>query len=139
MSSEKLKVKINGKIKFRGMTINDLVQGFGKDKEKKIRFSIYDFEISDDLRSKILEYFDINSTFCPKWLKDKDVEFINLKSNYNIDIYDKNNERMNEEQIEQIYSDFEGSVLIVVKEGAIYPVAIKVEKNGKPYNPFENM
>lgn len=38
---------------------------------------------------------------------------------------------------DEVFEGAEVALILVCKEGAVYPQALRVYKNGEPYNPFE--
>ena len=100
-----------------------------------------DKPLTADIKDKILSILKIdkNDRFCPKWLKENDSEYINVHSKFNIpcQLLIKDNRLVDLDMETEL---FEGAVVILaikVKEGGVYPHAIRVLKNGEPFNPFE--
>ena len=96
--------------------------------------------LTPDIKDKILSILKIdkNDRFCPKWLKENDSEYINVHSKFIIPCQSVFKDRLLDMDLETEL--FEGAVVILaikVKEGGVYPHAIRVLKNGEPYNPFE--
>ena len=97
--------------------------------------------ISDDVKKEVLQTMGIttDNIFCPKWLKDEKSEYINVHTLFDIPCRVRGaNGSMYEVTMNEV---FEGATVIIglkVKEGGIYPFAMQVEKNGVPYNPFED-
>ena len=93
-------------------------------------------EIKDNIYS-ILK-IDKNDRFCPVWLKDGDSEYINVHSKFNIPCQSVYKDRLLDMDIEtELFEGAEVILVIKVKEGGVYPHAIRVLKNGEPFNPFE--
>ena len=99
-----------------------------------------DTPLTADIKDKILSILKIdkNDRFCPRWLKDNNSEYINVHSKFNIPCQSVFKDRLLDMDMETEL--FEGAVVILaikVKEGGVYPHAIRVLKNGEPFNPFE--
>ena len=97
--------------------------------------------LTADIKDKILSILKIdkNDRFCPKWLKDNDSMYINVHSKFDIpcQLLIKDNKLVDMNMETDL---FEGAIVILaikVKEGGVYPHAIRVLKNGEPFNPFE--
>lgn len=110
--------------------------------DKAWRISLkLDKPLTSEMKDKILSILKINKNdrFCPKWLKDDDSEYINVHSRFDIpcQIIAKNDLLFDMDLETEL---FEGAVVMLaikVKEGGVYPHAIRVIKNGEPFNPFE--
>lgn len=113
----------------------------GGDKEDKYRLTIKPVE--DDmmmLRAKAEPFYeDVEEKWLPKWLttdKEEDLEFLNLSSNFDIKIGQKNEDGSLQDlgyMMEYIEDNgnINGSkviVLITIKKGAIYPQAILIKE-----------
>ena len=99
-----------------------------------------DKPLSTDIKDKILSILKIdkNDRFCPKWLKDGDSEYINVHSKFNIPCQSVYKDRLLDMDMEtELFEGAEIILAIKVKEGGVYPHAIRVLKNGEPFNPFE--
>ena len=109
--------------------------------DKAWRISLkLDKPLSTDIKDKILSILKIdkNDRFCPKWLKDGDSEYINVHSKFNIPCQSVYKDRLLDMNIEtELFEGGEVILAIKVKEGGVYPHAIRVLKNGEPFNPFE--
>ena len=96
--------------------------------------------LTADIKDKILSILKIdkNDRFCPKWLKDGDNEYINVHSKFSIPCQSVFKDRLLDMDIEtELFEGAEVILAIKVKEGGVYPHAIRVLKNGEPFNPFE--
>ena len=96
--------------------------------------------LTADIKDKILSILKIdkNDRFCPKWLKDGDSEYINVHSKFNIPCQSVFKDRLLDMDMEtELFEGAEVILAIKVKEGGVYPHAIRVLKNGEPFNPFE--
>ena len=97
--------------------------------------------ISDDVKKEVLNILGIgvDDVFCPKWLKDVKAEYINLHTIFNIPCRVRGtNGSMYEVSMDEVFEGATVKICLKVKAGGIYPSAIQVEKNGVPYNPFED-
>ena len=109
--------------------------------DKAWRISLkLDKPLTADIKDKILSILKIdkNDRFCPKWLKDCDSNYINVHSKFNIPCQSVFKDRLLDMDIEtELFEGAEVILAIKVKEGGVYPHAIRVLKNGEPFNPFE--
>ena len=110
--------------------------------DKAWRISLkLDKSIATEVKHKILSILKIdeNDRFCPKWLKDKDCEYINVHSKFDIpcQLLIKDNRLVDMDMETELFEGAEVILAIKVKEGGVYPHAIRVLKNGEPFNPFE--
>ena len=109
--------------------------------DKAWRISLkLDNPLSAEIKDKILSVLKIdkNDRFCPKWLKDGDSEYINVHSKFNIPCQSVFKDRLLDMDMEtELFEGAEVILAIKVKEGGVYPHAIRVLKNGEPFNPFE--
>ena len=110
--------------------------------DKAWRISLkLDKPLPADIKDKILSILKIdkNDRFCPKWLKENDSEYINVHSKFNIpcQLLIKDNRLVDLDIETELFEGAEIILAIKVKEGGVYPHAIRVLKNGEPFNPFE--
>ena len=109
--------------------------------DKAWRISLkLDNPLTADIKDKILSILKIdkNDRFCPKWLKDNDSKYINVHSKFNIPCQSVFKDRLLDMDMEtELFEGAEVILAIKVKEGGVYPHAIRVLKNGEPFNPFE--
>ena len=99
-----------------------------------------DKPLTAEIKDKILSILKIdkNDRFCPKWLKENDSEYINVHSKFNIPCQSVFKDRLLDMDLEtELFEGAEIMLAIKVKEGGVYPHAIRVLKNGEPFNPFE--
>ena len=99
-----------------------------------------DKPLTADIKDKILSILKIDKSdrFCPKWLKDDDSEYINVHSKFNIPCQSVFKDRLLDMDFEtELFEGADVILAIKVKEGGVYPHAIRVLKNGEPFNPFE--
>ena len=97
--------------------------------------------LTPDIKDKILSILKIDKSdrFCPKRLRDNDSEYINVHSKFNIpcQLLIKDNRLVDLDMETELFEGAEIILAIKVKEGGVYPHAIRVLKNGEPFNPFE--
>lgn len=97
--------------------------------------------LTAEIKDKILSILNIdkNDRFCPKWLKENDSEYINVHTRFDIpcQIIGKNDLLFDLDMETELFEGAEVILAIKVKEGGVYPHAIRVIKNGDPFNPFE--
>ena len=102
------------------------------DKVERIRFSLSDYkcEKMEELKKEFGEQVD---TFKPKFVKEE-CEYINLKSAFEVPVYDTTG--VNQIPNDLINSKSQIELIVKVKEGKMYPIAIRLIKNADKYNPF---
>ena len=108
------------------------------DDNNKYRIAIESDSIDYD---SIHAYDNVGSKLTPIWFKDK-TGYINLSSIYDIPIQDVNGKRIDfEEWIGENYNALGSKVKVSIKqkEGALYPIAIKVIEEGEERDPFEGL
>ena len=109
--------------------------------DKAWRISLkLDNSLTAEIKDKIISILKIdkNDRFCPKWLKDDDSKYINVHSKFNIPCQSVYKDRLLDMDMEtELFEGAEVILAIKVKEGGVYPHAIRVLKNGEPFNPFE--
>lgn len=108
------------------------------DDNNKYRIAIESDSIDYD---SIHAYDNVGSKLTPTWFKDK-TGYINLSSIYDIPIQDVNGKRIDfEEWIGEDYNALGSKVKVSIKqkEGALYPIAIKVIEEGEERDPFEGL
>ena len=110
--------------------------------DKAWRISLkLDKPLTTDIKDRILSTLKIdkNDRFCPKWLKEDDSVYINVHSKFNIpcQLLIKDNRVVNMDMETELFEGADVTLTIKVKEGGVYPHAIRVIKNGEPFNPFE--
>ena len=109
--------------------------------DKAWRISLkLDKPLTADIKDKILSILKIdkNDRFCPKWLKDNDSVYINVHSKFNIPCQSVYKDKLLDMDLEtELFEGADVILAIKVKEGGVYPHAIRVLKNGEPFNPFE--
>lgn len=108
------------------------------DDNNKYRIAIESDSIDYD---SIHAYDNVGSKLTPTWFKDK-TGYINLSSIYDIPIQDVSGKRIDfEEWIGEDYNALGSKVKVSIKqkEGALYPIAIKVIEEGEERDPFEGL
>ena len=110
--------------------------------DKAWRISLkLDKPIAAEVKHKILSILKIdeNDRFCPKWLKDNDSEYINVHTKFDVpcQLIIKDNRLVDIDFETELFEGADIVLAIKVKEGGVYPYAIRVFKNGEPFNPFE--
>lgn len=102
------------------------------------RFSVKADDISAVRQDVIATGFvDVEDRFCPKWLRDDTVEYVNLKSRFDVPTKIDNLEQTTHCDINV---GAKVRVKMIVKaDGNIYPISFKVLENGAEHNPFEGM
>ena len=108
------------------------------DDNNKYRIAIESDSIDYD---SIHAYDNVGSKLTPTWFKDKS-GYINLSSIFDIPIQDVNGKRIDfEEWISEDYNALGSKVKVSIKqkEGALYPIAIKVIEEGEERDPFEGL
>lgn len=106
------------------------------DDKVKYRLSI---KLSDpDLSEFDGVYADTPKKLQPKWYKN-DTGYISLNSNFDIPTMDPSGKEVMISDI--MASDFtligsEVGVVVVLKDGAVYPKSIKIISEGEPSDPF---
>ena len=134
----------NDVVILRGVTIkrckfeggNYKVNGRVVNSEKMWR--LYITNISDDkLDQAISNHFDKNDRFTPKWARAEHVTECNLKTRFECPVQIDGNEF----KMSYIFGgdDCKADIKVIVKDGAVYPIAIKVIENGSYENPFDDM
>lgn len=88
----------------------------------------------------IVAYTNVGSKLTPTWFKNRE-GYMNLASVYDVPVRTENNREIGFSDWISEYNPI-GSVVtvkVIQKEGAIYPVAIVVVKDGEEQNPFLDM
>lgn len=114
-----------------------------KDKTDKYRvtFNADKFDKTDFI--KAYEKSDLK----PKFITDDNCYLINIKSLFDFPCKVTDTDKQSDYDIEHVSEwletgeiiDAKIKIKVKLKEGAIYPVALTVEKMGSIYNPFEGM
>lgn len=117
------------------------VKEFGKQKtSEKLFITLSEVDISDSNLKELKEAFkDSGKNFTPDWIKDFK-GYVNVSTKFELPFINLDGARF--DSIEDEISDglkWIGALCqlsIVVKEGAVYPAAIKMLEEGEAYNPF---
>ena len=127
-------------------------RGYKGKGDKQWRISVKVSTSRDKMREtveKIIDStgIDISDTFTPKWIKDVSADtyadgelYVNTHTSFDVPTVRRNNGI--DYDIDFETELFEGADVILTlncKETGIYPSAILVLENGKPYNPFEGI
>lgn len=108
------------------------------DDNNKYRIAIESDSIDYD---SIHAYDNVGSKLTPTWYKDK-TGYINLSSIYDIPVMDVAGKRIDfEDWLSDGYNALGSKVKVSIKqkEGALYPIAIKVIEEGEERDPFEGL
>ena len=110
------------------------------DDNNKYRIAIESDSIDYD---SIHAYDNVGSKLTPTWFKDK-TGYINLSSIYDIPIQDVSGKRIDFEEwidSEENHNALGSKVKVSIKqkEGALYPIAIKVIEEGEERDPFDGL
>ena len=121
--------------KYEGGTI--VVNGKARNLEIMWRLYITNID-SEEFDSVVARYFDSEDRYCPKWAKNTHVTECNLKTRYECPVQING---LEDAKMSDIIGgeDCTCNIKVIVKDGAIYPLAIKVVSNGAYENPFEDM
>lgn len=108
---------------------------FSEDVKNRITIFSEDFPYTD-----ITAYDEQPDKLTPGWFKDQE-GYCNLASGFDIDVMASNGRQITFEEWVNDWAthDAEVAVKIRQKDGAIYPVAIKVYKDGEPVDNFADM
>lgn len=134
-------VFIKGKLNYFGQFNEKTQSKF--DKENKVRFSLKEYEIvgGKDSIAKIKDAFTGSAdAFIPKWVKSlgtkEQEEYINFKSFYEVPVMDLKGDKV--ENVD-VLPNSEVTLKCAIKDGAVYPSAMRVDKKGESYNPFAGL
>ncbi len=129
-------MKIKGKL----ITCKREVKTFnGKAGKELLYVTLAEAEISDKKWKEIKEVFkDSGKNFTPEWVKNFE-GYVNLKTEFALPCMDPEGNKY--DSIEEFIKGFpwlsaEAQISINLKDGAIYPVAVKFLSEGNEYNPF---
>lgn len=113
-----------------------------KDKEDKYRFAIKlnPEDMTDDFYAQFEEvYMNMSDSFTPTWLKERN-GYINQASTFDFRIELPDGRRVDYSEALKTIDNLNGSggqFKLKLKEGAIYPVAIKLSEFGEEPKLFE--
>lgn len=113
----------------------------GKKTEEKLFITLAEVDLSDDKIKELKEAFkDSGKNFTPSWVKDFD-GFVNVSTKFELPCIDLEGKEW--VSIEDMIADTEFSwhgalcaLSLNVKEGAVYPQAIKIMGEGIPFDPY---
>jgi len=108
------------------------------DKGMKVRFSLKDYQIREEDKKILADNFaEQKDAFIPSWWKKLDTKepekYINFKSLYEIPVEDLKQQRVDDEDV---LPNSEVTLKCSVKDGAVYPNAMRIDKKGEMYNAF---
>ena len=108
---------------------------FSEDVKNRITIYSEDFPYTD-----ITAYDDQPDKLTPGWFKDQE-GYCNLASGFDVDVMNSSGKQISfEDWVNNYYThNAEVTVKIRQKDGAVYPVAIKVYKDGEPVDNFGDM
>lgn len=129
---------------FKGKLIkaNRVAKTFeGKKQKEKTHISLAEVAISDDTMKILKEAFKKSGKkFTPKWINEFE-GFVNVSTIY--DIPTKNlvegTTHLDILDVEMPTHNSEVTMSVVVKEGALYPKAIKIYTEGEEYDAFSDL
>lgn len=101
------------------------------DSAEKNRITVKVINI-DDFREEVNDYGvykESGKKMTPKWVTDSD--YVNLSSKFDIPCQGDCDNFLS------ILNGAKVSIKVVLKDGCIYPMAIKIHENGTEINPFE--
>lgn len=89
---------------------------------------------------EIIAYKNVGNKLTPTWFKNRE-GYMNLASVYDVPVRTENNRVISfSDWIEECNPiSSEVNVKVIQKDGAVYPVAIDVIKDGEEQNPFLDM
>lgn len=107
------------------------------DDKNKYRLSLY----SEDMPYKDITAFDtVGEKMTPSWYKEQE-GYINLNSIFDIPVMDIKGNRIDFDAWLETGKAVKSKVKVSArqKEGALYPIAIKVIEEGEEFDPFANL
>ena len=138
MKMKKQEVKKMNNIIVEGTIVSARFGSTKFDDNNKYRIAIESDSIDYD---SIHAYDNVGSKLTPTWFKDK-TGYINLSSIYDIPVMDVAGKKIDfEDWLSDGYNALGSKVKVSIKqkEGALYPIAIKVIEEGEERNPFEGL
>lgn len=108
---------------------------FSEDVKNRITIYSEDFPYTD-----ITAYDDQPDKLTPGWFKDQE-GYCNLASGFDVDVMNSSGKQISFEDWVNNYDTHNAEVTVKIrqKDGAVYPVAIKVYKDGEPVDNFGDM
>ena len=107
------------------------------DDKNKYRLSVY----SEDMPYDDIKAFDtVGEKMTPSWYKEQE-GYINLSSIFDVPVMDIEGNRIDFDAWLETGKAIKSKVKVSVrqKEGALYPIAIKVIEEGEEFDPFANL
>lgn len=138
MKMKKQEVKKMNNIIVEGTIVSARFGSTKFDDNNKYRIAIESDSIDYD---SIHAYDNVGSKLTPTWFKDK-TGYINLSSIYDIPVMDVTGKKIDfEDWLSDGYNALGSKVKVSIKqkEGALYPIAIKVIEEGEERDPFEGL
>lgn len=138
MKMKKQEVKKMNNIIVEGTIVSARFGSTKFDDNNKYRIAIESDSIDYD---SIHAYDNVGSKLTPTWFKDK-TGYINLSSIYDIPVMDVAGKKIDfEDWLSDGYNALGSKVKVSIKqkEGALYPIAIKVIEEGEERDPFEGL
>lgn len=113
---------------------------FGKSKFSETDMYRLCIECENVPYEDIFAYDDCGDKLTPKWLKEKSNK-LNFKSKFDFPIQSVDGKKLSCDDFIEMDKTVDAQVKLKIrqKEGAIYPVAMSIVKNGNEYNPFFDM
>ena len=108
---------------------------FSEDVKNRITIYSEDFPYTE-----ITAYDDQPDKLTPGWFKDQE-GYCNLASGFDVEVMASNGKQISFEEWVNNYDTHNAEVTVKIrqKDGAVYPVAIKVYKDGEPVDNFDDM
>lgn len=114
----------------------------GRKTPTKFYITLAEVEKTDAIATMASAFANSGEKFTPSWIKEFD-GFVNLSTKYDLPTMDTNNQRY--PSLQTLINDgfaFMGAdvtMVVDVKDGALYPKAIKFDSDGAEYDPFSAM
>ena len=137
-------------VKGKLITCKREVKNFGKrETEEKLWITLADAELTKEQQAELEAAFkDAGKSFTPAWVK-KFEGYINVSTQYDLpyilgkalkeaypDVEEKGDSILKLIQGGFPYLGADVKLSLNVKEGAVYPLSIKILSEGKPFNPY---
>lgn len=108
---------------------------FSEDVKNRITIYSEDFPYTE-----ITAYDDQPDKLTPGWFKDQE-GYCNLASGFDVEVMNSAGKQISFEEWVNNYDTHNAEVTVKIrqKDGAVYPVAIKVYKDGEPVDNFGDM
>ena len=137
-------------VKGKLITCKREVKDFGKrQSEEKLWITLAEAELSKDQQKELEDAFkDAGKNFTPAWVK-KFEGYVNVSTQYDLpyllgkkvaeahtDIEEKGDSILALIKAGFPYIGADVKLSLNVKEGAVYPLSVKILSEGKPFNPY---